>query len=252
MHSFDKIFFNYKFWILIAIVEAVLFVIVLACLYFRRRNRKSNKSTEESSANNVISKLELQIKRLTFDNAQLQKIIGRYEKGSRNPNYTSAKSYQGHVAWDKNTLSESVPNAISESKKGAERLQNYGGATYYSMPNGDGSERTEINFDTANAFPKPDASIPKYEYLQGINNGKFIKIVPTGEKSYFKTWIEYGIRKFEFDGNIQNALANFNATFDKICEIEGKRNGATKIINVEPGILDNNLKVTTPAKIKLA
>ena len=46
-------------------------------------------------------------------------------------------------------------------------------------------------------------------------------------------------------------LANINAIFDDVCEIEGKQNGATQIENIDPGELTNQLKVKTPAKIKL-
>jgi len=39
--------------------------------------------------------------------------------------------------------------------------------------------------------------------------------------------------------------------FDDVCEIEGKQNGATQIYNVEPGILNSQLKVEKKAVIKL-
>ena len=76
-------------------------------------------------------------------------------------------------------------------------------------------------------------------------------MLPSDEKSLFRTWVENGVRKFEFHGNVDNALANFNAVFDDVCEIEGKQNGATQITNVEPGILSNQLKVEKKAIIKL-
>jgi len=99
---------------------------------------------------------------------------------------------------------------------------------------------------------KPQPSSQKYEYLETANNGQFRKLLPTDEKSFFSTWNENGIRKFEFHGNVEKALANINAVFDDVCEIEGKQNGATQIINVEPGTLDSKLRVEKKAKIKLA
>lgn len=120
--------------------------------------------------------------------------------------------------------------------------------------NGDGTVRTEINFNSDFTIenPEPASFLPKYEYLETANNGQFRKLLPSDEKSFFRTWEENGIRKFEFHGNVDKALANINAIFDDVCEIEGKQNGATQIGNEEPGTLDNNLKVITPAKIKLS
>jgi len=237
------------FLLLFVILEAIIILFLISYLIYKKKNNRADPViTETSSPNIIIENFKKQVKTLTSANYELQKELDKYKRSGVNLTFSSAKSRRGQVSWERNTPQE--PNSVNGSANNIERQQSYGGATYYSTPNGDGSERTEIDFDTPNTVPTP--ATPKYEYLQGINNGKFIKIVPTGEKSYFRTWTEYGIRKFEFDGNVQNALANFNATFDKICEIEGKRNGATQILNSAPGILDNNLNVTTPAKIKLA
>ncbi len=124
---------------------------------------------------------------------------------------------------------------------------------YRESTNEDGTTKREIIFDANCEEPSPIPFKPKYEYLTTANDGKFLKLLPTDEKSFFRTWLANGIRMFEFHGNIDKALANFNAVFDDVCEIiEGKQNGATQIINDEPGTLDNNLKVEKPAKIKLA
>ena len=96
----------------------------------------------------------------------------------------------------------------------------------------------------------PSVSI-NYEYLDSANDGQFRKLLNTEEKSFFRTWLENGTRLFEFHGNVEKALANINAIFDDVCEIEGKQNGATQIHNVEPGILDSQLKIEKKAKIKL-
>ena len=106
--------------------------------------------------------------------------------------------------------------------------------------NADGTTKTEVIF--ANR---------EYKYLEEANGGQFRKLLSIEEKSFFRTWEENGIRKFEFSGNVENALANINAIFDDVCEIEGKQNGATQIDNVEPGILNSQLKVEKKALIKL-
>ena len=119
--------------------------------------------------------------------------------------------------------------------------------------NNDGTGKIEIEFDLTKEETVPvPISIPrKYEYLEAANGGQFRKLLPSDEKCFFRTWEEDGVRKFEFHGNVDKALANINAIFDDVCEIEGKQNGATQIINLDPGVLTNQLKVDTPAKIKL-
>ncbi|MBQ0046228.1 MAG: hypothetical protein KBT33_01795 [Prevotellaceae bacterium] len=90
-----------------------------------------------------------------------------------------------------------------------------------------------------------------YQYLQEANDGKFMRILPSPEKCYFRTWEDDGVRKYEFCGNVAKALANINAIFDDVCEIEGKRRGATEIENVAAGTLDSELRITSKAKIRL-
>ena len=90
-----------------------------------------------------------------------------------------------------------------------------------------------------------------YQYLQEANAGKFLKLYVTPEKCYFRTWEEDGVRKYEFCGNESKALANINAVFDDVCNIEGKQNGASRIDNITPGTLDSELRITSKAKIRL-
>lgn len=91
----------------------------------------------------------------------------------------------------------------------------------------------------------------QYQYLQEANDGKFMKLLSTSDKCYFRTWEEDGVRKYEFCGNVVKALANINAIFDDVCEIEGKRGCATGIENVFAGTLDSELRITSKAKIRL-
>lgn len=88
-------------------------------------------------------------------------------------------------------------------------------------------------------------------YLQEANSGKFMRLLQSSEKCFFRTWEEDGVRRFEFCGNVDKALANINAIFDDVCEIEGKRSGATYIENVSAGTLDSELRIITKAKIRL-
>lgn len=111
---------------------------------------------------------------------------------------------------------------------------------------------TVIEFDISQE-QKQQTSIThaQYQYLQEANDGKFMRLLSSPEKCYFRTWEEGGVRKYEFCGNVAKALANINAIFDDVCEIEGKRSGATDIENVSAGTLDSELKITRKAKIRL-
>jgi hypothetical protein len=91
----------------------------------------------------------------------------------------------------------------------------------------------------------------QYQYLREANDGKFMRLLSSPEKCYFRSWEEGGVRKFEFCGNVAKALANINAIFDDVCEIEGKRSGATDIVNVSAGTLDSELRITNKVKIRL-
>ena len=165
--------------------------------------------------------------------------------GERSPynasSYQSPNRQQDNTAKEKDSVSPPKTDRVNSEKNGS----------IHQTLNDDGTITTEVFFDSMNEKLAPVPSLPKYEYLETANNGQFRKLLPSDEKCFFITWEENGIRKFEFHGNVDKALANINAIFDDVCEIEGKQNGATKIENEEPGILDSKLKVTTPAKIKL-
>ena len=111
---------------------------------------------------------------------------------------------------------------------------------------------TVIEFDISQE-QKQQTSIThaQYQYLQEANDGKFMRLLSSPEKCYFRTWEEGGVRKYEFCGNVAKALANINAIFDDVCEIEGKRSCATDIENVSSGTLDSELRISSKAKIRL-
>lgn len=112
------------------------------------------------------------------------------------------------------------------------------------------SKSNVIEFDLSQE-PKQQVGASQFLYLQEANDGKFMRLLSTSEKCYFRTWEEGGVRKYEFYGNVAKALANINAIFDDVCEIEGKRSGATDIENVSAGTLDSELRITSKAKIRL-
>lgn len=133
-----------------------------------------------------------------------------------------------------------VPNADSSINVNRERI------VFSTFQRGDAAEAS--NFAVSQEHKQ---KAKNYHYLQDANGGKFIKLMQMPDKCFFRTWEEDGIRKYEFHGNVAKALANINAIFDDVCEIEGKRSGATEIENIKEGILDSDLRITRKAKIRL-
>lgn len=133
-----------------------------------------------------------------------------------------------------------APNADSSINVNTERI------VFSTFQRGDAAEVS--NFAVAQEHKQ---KAKNYHYLQDANGGKFIKLMQMPDKCFFRTWEEDGIRKYEFHGNVAKALANINAIFDDVCEIEGKRSGATEIENIKEGILDSDLRITRKAKIRL-
>lgn len=167
------------------------------------------------------------------------------KSGNQTDNATQSQSRQNVI------LNNQCANLSNEGynsllKKDSEKQKNS-----QQTVNDDGTIKTQIDFDLTNDESVPVINTPKYQYLETANGGQFRKLLPSDEKCFFKTWEDNGIRRFEFHKNVDKALANLNAVFDDVCEIEGKQNGATQIINVEPGILNGQLKVEKKAIIKL-
>lgn len=233
-------------FVLAAIAVAIIFIFLLLQLLYGREENSSYISHKNTSTNRHTN---------NFSNNYFDS-----KNGSNNQKNANEKNYGGQGVSSNTeynhkeiiTKEEENPNP---SKSGyAEYIKGeLDKRIYRESINEDETTKREIIFDVTTKECRPVPFTPKYEYLTTANDGKFLKLLPTDEKSFFRTWEENGVRKFEFHGNKGKALANFNAVFDDVCEIvEGKKNGATHIINDEPGTLDNNLKVEKPAKIKLA
>ena len=181
------------------------------------------------------------------------KPIKEKNKGKEKDKVSDSLSFKSHSYDTKNNIpNEKLEStAASDSDSRIDSNENDPSSQIQNSLNDDGTVRTEINFVSPIDNCPPKQSSKKYEYLETANNGRFRKLLPTDEKSFFRTWIENGTRLFEFYGNVDKALANINAIFDDVCEIEGKRNGASQIINKKPGVLDSNLSIEKKAIIKL-
>lgn len=223
-------------WAAIGAILLFLFVLYLLSKFMYSENRNKSPYMGLRNKSNVSEN-----KGISDDEPVKDKTIWGGEKRTYsnsihlNDNINEEKESIKHPSTEKTSVAE---NGKNQSPK--EQLQNI-----------DGTEEIDNNFDSTNDNFAPVSSSPKYEYLETANNGQFRKLLPSGEKCFFRTWEENGTRKFEFHGNVDKALANINAIFDDVCEIEGKQNGATQIDNVEPGILNSQLKVEKKAVIKL-
>lgn len=96
-----------------------------------------------------------------------------------------------------------------------------------------------------------------------INNVKYLKTAPGGvfnnvfdnpSGCYFKLFnINGNNARFEFCGNIDEAIANRNAIFDETSEPFDPPKVANRILTIDPGCVvlqDSKWKITTRAKIK--
>lgn len=272
--GFDKFLVNFAEVIFgITTAEAII-IVFLITLYSKKKNEiikltgQLSKNTgdaqkwhdESVNKNLELSRMKRELQEKHQELIEKEKLIKELK----------AKSVQKNE--EQNGTSKATRDNNAHFSGGWEALlSKEGRIKVQQKENDDGTIRNEVLFDspqggaednsTSNTLdslefenkPVPAPISRKYEYLKGLNSGKFLKIIPSPEKSFFRTWVENETRKFEFCGDVEKALANFNAIFDNVCEIvEGKQNGATHIINDEPGTLDSNLKVETPAKIKLA
>lgn len=245
-HQEDILFF-------IIIIEFVIILILFLSLFYRRRYDEDDKKENISD----ISKKNNQDNESYWENLyyKLQNNYYNLEKDFNNLKYGNGRkisnSRSNHLEEKANGLSPKeteFTNRYSDYTK--EEIRK--GIYLKEIKNEDGTIKSEIEFDDTNDGITPIPTHLKYEYLEAANGGQFRKLLSSDEKCFFRTWEENGIRKFEFHGNVDKALANINAIFDDVCDIEGKQNGSTQIINVEPGILNNQLKVEKRAKIKLA
>lgn len=91
----------------------------------------------------------------------------------------------------------------------------------------------------------------EYKYLTPSYQGKFTRLFDApSSKTRFRCWVDNGIWKFEFHGDLKTAIENFNATFDETCVVEGSHIGATQY-QTEPGTLDKELNIKTKSIIRL-
>ena len=240
----------------ICIIELIIIVALIIYIFQKRNNvRIINKTNNED-----IDKWKTECRELSIKVSQLEKDLkaatgkGVIAQRIGAPVHDNKDGYQDA---DKDRSDQS-----SYGYMGLLKDPNARRGLYYKGNENDThevSEKNEENSDHVEETLNADGTIRtdvifvnrEYKYLEAANAGQFLKLLPSDEKSFFRTWEENGVRKFEFHGNVDNALANINAVFDDVCEIEGKQNGATQIDNVEPGILSSQLKVEKKAIIKL-
>ena len=240
MGNFDKLLTtNADVLFFILIVETIIIIILILHIIYRKWFPIEEKVNENgTSISDIIKKKD--------DTIAYWRDAFIKSQGEQSP---QVKSFRGRDRMTNLNRTDDSINDYTEYAKREREKGIYVDASSY----GDETSNNEILFDLSNDSPTP-VSTPisrKYEYLESASNGQFRKLLSSDEKSFFRTWEENGVRKFEFHKNVDRALANINAIFDDVCEIEGKQNGATQIINIEPGILSSQLKVEKMAKIKL-
>ena len=263
MNSMDKLLAgHWELILFIAIFELIVIIALVVISLWNRNNDDSNTNGLNISNGNINGSIwRQQCQDLNKDLSEkkreirdLKQKVNSLEKELRRKGenmVSSSCQVISNLESDKVNVSSNNEPHSEDSCNVEYNETNEKGGHVYQTENDDGTFKSEIDFGIENSKPVPDTIPLKYEYLETANNGQFRKLLSTDERSFFRTWVENGIRKFEFAGNLDNALANINAIFDDVCEIEGKQNGATQIYNVEPGILNSQLKVEKKAVIKL-
>lgn len=241
---------NVEILFAVTILEAI--IIIFLVVYFVSKIKEiEDKRNKDSQLSEHNAKNHNEDNYWRDEYNKVLKELSQYKKGEK----ISSTKYNAHLSQVENKQNVIIKNETEGTNQSYNDLADYArkeiekGIYVKETTNGDGTVKSEIDFDLTN--DEPITIHRKYEYLEAANGGQFRKLLPSDEKSFFRTWEENGVRRFEFHGNVDNALANFNAVFDDVCVIEGKQNGATQIINLEPGVLTSQLKVNTPAKIKL-
>lgn len=238
----DLIFF-------IAIIEAFLIAFLAAIIFFGKRDEEKDRKNLVNNSyfagrNTSIYYWKEAYEKVSRELDDLKRELRREREYKTNNQDSHSNQQHDNTPNSKEYTSQYYNSHADYIAKEKEK-----GIYVQEIKNDDGTVKSEIDFDLTYDVPAPTPL--KYEYLETANGGLFRKLLPSDEKCFFRTWVENGVRKFEFHGNVDKALANFNAVFDDVCEIEGKQNGATQIKNIKPGTLTSQLKVDTPAKIKL-
>lgn len=219
---------------LIIALIAIVFLLLLCFLFSQLHSMKKEKY--ESLAERTTQK-----RKIYYDDHPYKHFNnGGFNERDRDDEINATKSTPHQAA------SELTDNPVEDCDKVPNQQDNViVWDNLESVPN-DSNSTEKLEYDKSEEYKEN-----KYMYLQSAVEGRFLKLLPSEEKCFFRTWEEYGERKYEFYGNVNKALANINAIFDDVCEIEGKQNGASKIENLAPGILDENLKIIKKAIIKL-
>lgn len=236
--------------LMVAILEAIIIAFLVSYIFYMIWDEREGKSNNDDVINKELRRWKDQCQKQNIELTQLKREKESWKgrqstktSHSKDDNRTNNFGYSFGQG-DKNLPKKESNGCIDNDNK-----------SYISETlNEDGNETTSIYFDLTSDIPTAETApiTRKYEYLEPANNGQFRKLLPSDEKSFFRTWVEDGVRMFEFHGNVERALANINAIFDDVCEIEGKQNGATQIYNITPGTLTSKLEVDKPAKIRLS
>lgn len=226
---------NADWFVLVLVLIAIVFLLLL-CYLLSQLHSMKNENRQGLIERTKRKRSEYYNNHPDWGN-RTQLNNGNIEKGKNDGNNAAKKMHKAD--------SELARNTIEDYDVGADQQDNV------IVWNNLESIPTDSNLAEISEFDKHVVVESKYKYMQAAVEGRFIKLLSSEEKCFFRTWEEHGERKYEFYGNVNKALANINAIFDDVCEIEGKQNGATNIENIAPGIIDENLKILKKATIKL-
>lgn len=242
--------------VFLALIILSLLVIVLIVLFIRTY-KKSNKRLDILSElshkyKNLVwerDNLKANLEKTSNENIKRGKLLDEYKQ--QFPDFKSSinaeEDSQSAVTEETQPTSTGGPKSKEEVSQSPEEKDEPPINTDDSIPPVEDEPSPVIHFDIKN-----ESERVTYIYLKDAYKGKFSKkfAEPTG--CYFRCWKKDGKLLYEFCGDQEKAIKNVNAYFDDVCILKGVNPyQANAIVNVEPGILDENLNVIEKAVVNL-
>lgn len=191
--------------------------------------------------------LKANLEKTSIENIKRSKLLDEYKKQFPDfkPTIKVEENFQSSVADSKpieeGSKSNEANSQLNDDKEGkASKIDE-------SIPPVEEEPSPVITFDLNNK-----SESVTYYYLKDAFKGKFSKKFTEPYGCYFRCWEKDGKLLFEFCGDQEKAIKNVNAYFDDVCLLKGVNPyQANAIVNLEPGILDENLSVIEKAVVNL-
>lgn len=247
---------EFPFWVIVVFIFLILLLIALFIAFIISMNRSEKRKNILHDLYHKYQKLERErnnlkanLEKASNENIKLRKVLDEFklQYPDFNPSINVEEDSQSAVTEETQPTSTEGPKSKEEVSQSTEEKDEPPTNSDDSIPPVEYEPSPTFTFDLNNK-----SESVKYYYLKDAYKGKFPKkfTEPTG--CYFRCWEKDGKLLYEFCGDQEKAIKNVNAYFDDVCILKGVNPyQANAIVNVEPGILDENLNVIERAVINL-